>query len=532
MEKIHPAIFVYILIVAVYSAIFLVSPLLGPTDDFVFLKTLQINKSLFYYSPDFPYYDSMATGRFTPLSDLEYNAVALFSNHPRAYFFFHAVQFILFAVFLWIVVRWSGLSRWRTLCTSIFLFLLPAFTISWFRLQLTDRNVIFYALLFIFFYSLFLNRQTIPLLLATLVAANATIYYKETAFILIGGVSIARIFLFWKGGTAREKALDTLLLASSITYLVFYKFLVLPYADLGLITHQSFNLLVFAKNLINYATFSDPFLFFAILPLGLHRIYRIALKHDSPHPLYDALLFAALCFMIAYLALGFYGPQYLLGAYAFAIPSAAFFISRMQAKKIIAPVILVLLIFAVNVIPAGAHYLTYNKYLPLNFNNMLDTLIPLIKESKNKPVSIFIDSVLDANTGGLGTYSIMAQFLEFRGLTNKDFDLRSATPRSTRFSSLKFDLHYSVFSPGLEKCQTGDILLLVPQAHVEYTQAVLDDLLKRYRLVWRSTSPYFVPLVTAKTLVKNVLANSPLSSLLVQDKNSFQYVDYYILQKK
>ena len=102
-------------------------------------------------------------------------------------------------------------------------------------------------------------------------------------------------------------------------------------------------------------------------------------------------------------------------------------------KKIIAPVILVLLIFAVNVIPAGAHYLTYNKYLPLNFNNMLDTLIPLIKESKNKPVSIFIDSVLDANTGGLGTYSIMAQFLEFRGLTNKDFDLRSATPPLNSF---------------------------------------------------------------------------------------------------
>ena len=54
MEKIHPAIFVYILIVAVYSAIFLVSPLLGPTDDFVFLKTLQINKSLFTIRQIFP----------------------------------------------------------------------------------------------------------------------------------------------------------------------------------------------------------------------------------------------------------------------------------------------------------------------------------------------------------------------------------------------------------------------------------------------------------------------------------------------
>lgn len=532
-HKRHLAFGIFLFFLTVYTLVFLASPLLGPTDDFVFLRTLQSGKPLIYNSPDFPYYDSIQNGRFSPLASLEYNLMGYISRSPLAYFFFHAVQFVFLTIILFRVLLSTRLPSKIAYLFSTYLFLLPGFTITWFRLQLTERNVLFFGLFFTLVYSLYQKKKTLPLIAAALLLANICIYYKETAFLMVGGFAFASIALTWRTSSIRDKILAWGLLVSSAMYLVLYKLLILPKTDLAFFSfHQnSERLVAIIKNLFNFTTFSDPLLFFGLLPLVLYRLYQILLKKESSHELYDPLLFGSACFVGGYLLLGFYGPYYVVPAYAFAIPGIAYFAKRIPRNILVIPLSIIGCISLLNTIPAGIHYITYNKYLPINFNKTLDFLSQRIALEKKKPLSLFIDSV-PMEKGGRGTYGILAEFLEFRGFSNKEFDLKSIEKRSTTDHGMKFRQPYSVFSPGVETMSKGDLLILTPQTWKQYSTDDFSEFRRDYVLLFRTHSPLFYPLLTAKTLLKNYIAHTDKATSLVNNQNILEQVDYYVYEKK
>lgn len=146
--------------------------------------------------------------------------------------------------------------------------------------------------------------------------------------------------------------------------------------------------------------------------------------------------------------------------------------------------------------------------------------------------AISLGAPLGSRDGGLGTYAIFAEFMHHRGYSEKDFDLKSTEKRSSSYDAFKFQQLFTVFSPGVEQIQKGDLRLILPQAWKDYSKEDFAAFDRDYSLLYRTHSPFFFPLFTAKTLLKGHLANRESSSGLVRNPNTLQLVDYYVYEKK
>ncbi|MCX6702401.1 MAG: hypothetical protein NTW60_00840, partial [Candidatus Wolfebacteria bacterium] len=165
-----------------------------------------------------------------------------------------------------------------------------------------------------------------------------------------------------------------------------------------------------------------------LIPFVLYRTFLIVSKKEEAIPLFDSMLWGATAYAAALIALNMYGTYYLLPAYAFAIPAIIYFFKRGGFSgyfwKIIFALTAFIMIF--NALPAGLYYLTYNKYLPINFNNTLDFLIKDMKERYpgGKP-TVFLDG--SDLIGGRGTYFIFSEFMNYKGFDYSKFDMKSNT---------------------------------------------------------------------------------------------------------
>ena len=528
------------LFIAGYAFIFLINPQLGPTDDFVFLRTLQSGKPLLYYSQNFPYYDWLGFGRFSILTSMEYNLVGLFSNSVFWYFFYHAVQFIIFALILVKLLTRLFQNKTVVYVSSILVFLMPAFAISWFRLQLPERNVIFLLALLLLIYQIFLEKQKVIYLAAGILLANLTIYYKEISFIIIGAFAFSHLILAWKKSTIKNKVFDFLLLLSSAVYLILYYFLIYLHSTPLLLKAKPHNqLIAFFKNIINYAFFSDPILI-VFIPLGLYRLYKIFIKKEAANPFFDSLIAGALAYAVSLFALNMYGPYYLLPIYIVAVPALIYYLKDYLSKNVVWKLLfgLMALMMIFNAVPSGIHYLTFNKYLPINFNKTLDFLIRDIKiKHSNDQANIFLDGVDLA--AGRGTYFIFGEFLEYKGLGLTRFNLRSNvfTEHPEPLIS-KISPPSTVFNSDVpSEIKSGDYLVIPPQANTKnITNGYLNLLKNDYKLVFQTKSPLAFPNLNLKILIKYLiskrLSQNQKASGLITNENLVERSDYYVFVKK
>lgn len=533
----------FVFFIAVYAIVILISPALGPTDDFIFLRTLQSGKPILYYGADFPYYDTAGLGRFTPLGAMEYNFFGLFSDSPSPfwYFFFHAVQFVIFIVlFLKLLGKVSSSKLLNYLITLLLIFL-PAFTIPFFRLQMSERNVIFFFAAFLLCYLAYLKNQKTTYLILSLLFVNLAIYYKETAFIVVGAFAFSELLLFWKKTELKTKFFNALLFLSSLLYLAAYYFYVYP--KLGESTYLSgiYNkYLVLAKNVFNYAFFSDPIIILLLLPLTAWRLYKVFIKREEPRPFYDSLLAGGSMYALAFFTLNIYSPYYLLPAYIFAIPAIIYFFQLPETKTILwkSALFLTALILVFNTIPTGFHYLTYYKYLPVNFNKTLNFLIQDINfQHSNERANVFLDGV-DRGTGR-GTYFVLADFLLYKGLPEERFDLKSnvLTENASPLVS-KIQLPFTIFrSDEPDEIKSGDYLIVLPQsAKINPSRNYVESLKKDYDLVFQTKSPFAFPNINLKTLVKEFLSKrmsqSQKSEGVLINENLMNWPNYYVFVRK
>ncbi|MDI6717464.1 MAG: hypothetical protein QMD86_00200 [Patescibacteria group bacterium] len=528
----------FLVFVCAYVILLLISPQLAPTDDFIFLRTLQSGKPILYYSSDFPYYDAATMGRFTPLAAMEYNLFGIFSKSPDPfwYYFYHAIQLVILSILIVKILSLFTKNKLLIYSASVLLFLTPGFAISWFRMQMNERNVIFFLTIFLFFYLNYIKNKKITFILLSLIFVNLAIYYKETAFIAIGAFAFFHLIFSIKAADLKLKIFDGLLLLSSLIYLIFYYFYTYINRGANIYGNTSFDWIVSVKNILNYALFSDPLLILVLLPLALWRLFKIIFKKERVEPVMDSLLISAFFYVAAFFALNMYGPYYLLPAYVLTLPVLIYFFNQYQLSinfwKFFGGI--TALLFIINVIPSGLHYLTYYKYLPINFNNSIDFIIRDINsKNSSKQANIFMGGV-DRGTGR-GTYFVLAEFLRFKGLSDNQFDLKSNVRTETPLPLIsKITVPFTVFkNDNIDEIKSGDYLVILPQStKVNVTDEYLNLLNQNYTLIFQTKSTFAFPQFNLKTLAKYLISKNVKENKVIVNENLMEWPDYYVFVRK
>jgi len=537
--------FIYVVVLISHAA-------LGPTDDFVFLRTLQQGKPLLYYSSSFPYYDMYKIGRFSPLTAMEYNLVGLFSRSPDPawYYAIHAIQLLAFLVLMVALLRSLKLSyRWSCLIAAL-LTLLPGFTFTWFRLQMTEHDVLIAFLVFLLAYLAEREKHRLSTFLVTLTAANIALYYKETAFIAIGAFALAHQLLSRPPERLNLRRLDLLLIVSVLFYLFLYAVLILPGG--GILSYgkdaQSFLAVTF-KNFLNYTFVSDSFLMLVIVPLALWRFIVLLRRRAEPEPIADALLFASVAYIAGFALLRFSSVYYFLPLYALALPAAFWLLRQKQYRKRGWKILIAVTIFctAVNTIPLGLHQLTYYKYQSVNFNRALDTIIA---DARTRPAHARANIFLAGLNRGSGnwTYFIVSEFLQAKGLRADQFDLRAEIEdeRKPKEQPLplavpKITLPYTVFQgDGPSQPTSGDYLIVGPLSNDPGRNSIshtyLQSLETDYRLLYASRSRFELPQATLKEVGRLLVSSgaTPDQHFLGISRKppNWDSPDYYVFIKR
>lgn len=544
------AVITFICFILSFASILIINPQFAPTDDFVFWRTLQKGHFLNYYSDSFPYFPTIKYGRFTPLVATEYNLASYFSAEPFSYYATHAIQFILFAFFFAKLLSLFIPNRKWVYAVLSLLALSSGFTFVWFRMQMNERNVLFFSIIFILLYINYLNKKEKIDIFLGLVLANIIIYYKETAFILIGAFAFFHLILAFKKSSFAGKLYDFLLMLSSGIYLLIYGILVLPYG--GVFTHGKTDrpLMPLIKGILNETFVSDPFIMFIVLPFTLYRAYLIIRKKSKPEPLYDSLLVAGSFYVFSYFILNLSTVYYFLPVYAFALPAIFHFFIKSEYKKRLWRnlVYIVIFITLTNSVPLGMHYLTFFKYQAINFDKTFSFLTEQAKNGiPHKRPNFYFDGVYKGGNNW-GTF-LFSEYLLYKGATPEDFDIRS------NFESLKgvpkdnplplpmphISLPYTIFQQdGVTSIESGDYLIVTPQSidptknpgNEEYLKSLDND----YELVFKTNSRFEFPFLTLKEMGRYLLSigASPEDHFLTisRKRPNFESPDYYVYIKK
>lgn len=549
-----------VFLAASYFILMLIGAELGPRDEYNFLPTLQSGLSLpSMFDERYPYTDINALGRFMPMAMQEFNLVGYLSNEPFWYFFAIGIELVVFIMIFNVYIKEYVTDKFVRYLALIAVLLSPGFVTAFFEIPSQERQVVVLLLAFLLCYTAFIrNRQPIAFF-ASLLFANLAIYYKEPVFAAIAAFAFSHMILTWRERNLWSKVLDGLLIACAAVFLALYVILVIPKQGVSYIYSTENPLIVLVRNVANYAFFSDPIPLLLLCPLAGWRMYVLIKGKAAPHPIMDPLGFAGAAYVGVYLVLNIYGPYFLFPAWIMAIPPLLYFYLQSRPVKVFwrAAFFITVLVFVVNTLPFSAYVLTYDKYLPVNFNRTADFLVADIKHRyPGKRANIFLDSI--DRDGGRATYFILGEYLKFKGLTIGDFDMRSVdkyeTSRPSQLKPSPFDRQedidrivehygyqnrqfpYTLMQPGgVSEIKKGDYLVVTPENPNNIDNEYIAALEGEYDLLFATKSPFAIPSMNAKAVVKMLVASllgKEESTRFMHTRNIMKWPDYYVLIKK
>ncbi len=501
------------LFVLAYAVVLLISPRIGPIDEFVFLSTLQVGRALPVYGRDFPFYDDFLWGRFVPVGGQEYNLVALISATPAAYYLFNAIQLVGVVLLYYRCLRVATQDRRLILAAMTLLLLTPAFATCWSCLLSGEKGATFYLVIFLFCHLRVQQTGSILAAVAALISANLALYYKEPVFLAIGGYAAGNLVLGWKDSSRRTRLVNGLVLLSCLTYLVFYAVLILPHrgeASYGWSPLPSGVKLL--KNAFSYAAFSDPVVLLLAFPLAMWRVIRIVRHGEKGHPVFDPLLLGGCLYAGAFFVLNLYSPYYFLPAYIFIIPPLLhFFLTTSLPDRIGWRVLATLaaLVMVFNSIPTALHALSFNKHLPLNYGKTIDFLAADIRaRDEGHRRRIFVDGV--PRSRDKDVFFVYGEFLQYKGLRLSEFDLESRMvsdrPSGVVYLRDRYLAPYGAYGPGpAPEPKSGDYVVVSPDSLLDVTPAYLRGLESDHRLVFATRSPWGIPRLDLKSVARRLL---------------------------
>lgn len=530
-------IFLPISILILVLTVFIYFGVLGPNESVFTLFQLVTNDPL-----ECNYNSGTFYGRFSPascyLSQLSYN----YFKSIRFIFFVNLVEFIIFGIFLY-----KFLPKKISLIFLIILFLIifcPAFTINFFDIRTIEDELVVVIILFIISWIKFIRTEKWIYGISFLIILNIFIYSKEIAFISCS------IFLLSYTFVAKSNKLKIIIYIGLISILIFIvQYIYIVYGKQTLIyaipQTRNFDLLItYIKVFINYSLFSDPIIWLMLIPFGILRVFKILINH-SKVCIADQCLFAGCAYSISYLAIGVYGPYYLLPAYIFAIPTLYKLIKFYSNNKLI--VIFIIILSLLNSIPYSLYSINYNLINNLNFDKLINYLTNELNKRETRS-SIFIGEEFQSRS--FGNYWLIAGFLYFKGIGPDKFDLKmgqdiinnEGTPLfvnrifnpEIKYDKFKSSIHnykyypFTVFDQTERNSQTikGDLVIIGPFSgnSLKFSKWFnKDDYIEI-----KFSNGFLMQDLTLKNKIKSL----NLNSIYIQDNEIRKHPHYFVYIKK
>ena len=530
--------YLFLSVAILYGILIVYNANLSVIDDHTLLNTILKGEKI-------PLFIIPEIGRFFPLAGFELNIISLFSLSPTAFYIFNSFQFIVLVfLFYKMIYKIGGKDRINlSILTILILILTPGFVTAWLRLFVPERNVLFFLTIFLFFFLKYQETSKIQYAIYAVLSANIALYYKEPVFIMLGSFAFFYLLFGWRENNIQQKILNFLLIVSSLIFFLLYFFIV--YLNRGDVLYGKTNInyfIQFFKIAFNYAL-SDPVLILIVLPLAIYRTYVI-IKSRKAQPLYDSLLFSSVIYVLIFFKLNIFSYHYLLPAYIFGIFGSFYYIvNEGLYKKLIIKLLLFLsLIFLVfSSLPNSLHLISHYKNVPNNYQKTLDFLRNYISAEYNKGyrTSIFLDGV-NRNTG-VEIYHSFIKFLEYKGLTPVQFDMKTNEDDNNILAFVKRDKNspYTVEKQAnSSQLMCGDLVIVSPYTtkYIDLKKSEINKMNKDFDLLFKTNSFMEIPNLGIKSLVKYLFIKKRYledKSGAILFKNIFGLpLDFYVFKMK
>lgn len=485
--------FFFWIIITIFAGIVAHNPAFGIIDDHGLTENLLINKNV-------PLFILKEIGRFFPLNGQELNILSfIFFTSSQVFYTFNAmclfiVAYCLSSTFHILFSPYFKNPKIISYLSTLLIIITPGFCVSWLRLFIPERME--FVFLSIFFYSYILvytkSTQYIKTFSFLCIASSLiTLFYKETAIVLLGGFSFFHI-IFCLLHKKRPFNIDFFILFNTCVWIGVYYYCVLSQKDsTHLYNDTTYNYtLVILRNITNYLI-NDPFLTFGIVSILFIRLYNIYHKKENIIPLLDSMICASVVFIISYLILGISDLHYSLPTYIFAIPTFIIF-----TKKYLHSILMKISIFLIsitwffNVLPMSVYYSFFYKVTPTNFQTSLT----------------FLDNYHNSNTSsnkiillGVDPYRLAEVYVSF-----------------SKWIAYK-NLNYTIIKDQSYVPAKGDLIIITPYIGTSFTQKDFETYQKQYKLIHISNFGVNIPLLSLRTIARWIGAK------IIQDRSDFSF---------
>lgn len=496
--------------VALYAFLVAYNGAFSVIDDHTIVSTLFAGK-------DIPLFIIPDIGRFFPLDGQELNILsAVFGIKASVFYIFNALCVFVVIVCLYYALRVflqeifyreflassypSPLQIKIVYIILLLLLLSPAFSTSWLRLFVPERMEFVFLSIFLMCYAYVLgHKQAAFALVCGVISVNIALYYKETAFAMIGAFAFVMLVCGRKNFSTQLRLFNVLLLLSAIIWFVVYYFVVIANKQSdGRYGETPYNALLMVGKVFFTGLMNEPFLYGIIFVALIYRIYVVFVKKAAFNPLLDACIVASSVLLLEYIVLRLSSLHYPLPAYLFGLVVMGYCFIRWGQQKV-GKILLWFLgvIFVSNTLFVFIHFFAHYKFVPVNFQSTLNFVTQYTQQ--NPHTNIYLEGVDRASN--VEVYHSFGEWLLYFGAL--DFDLLSDRAVDERFfREENANAKWSIFKNNeVVPKKSGDIVIVTP-----YAAGGLDmDSLRQYELLFVADYGYNVPLLGIKSFLKNVL---------------------------
>jgi len=281
-------------------------------EDLVGLDLSTVTARRFVAVPIWP-----ATGRFFPLALQEYNVLGLFGRCALVYHGFSILELIVLLICCLRILE--DVPGWLRCCAVMFVLVLPSFVVAFFGIVYPERDMIVWLGLWIVSLTSFERTGSRLAFCGAVIAAQCAVYYKEPAFILIGGYAVARLAidafrdreLIRRRGYARfatAHVLELAHLAITVVFVAIYALMI------GRHVTSTYASAASAPNAMRNALttyIGSDWVLDALAVVLIGRLAYAASGRRALDPLWDALAIGALAYALAFVKLGLSREYYL-----------------------------------------------------------------------------------------------------------------------------------------------------------------------------------------------------------------------------
>jgi hypothetical protein len=383
-------------------------------EDLIGLDYAQLTARPFVGMPIWP-----ESGRFFPLALQEYNFLSLLKRSAAVYHAFSVVELVVVLLCIdHITAEMPRPLRWFVMAVVM---TLPSVAYSFFGLIVPERDMLFWIAVWIVCLRSWSRNHGVASICGALAAAQFILYYKETAFLLVGGFAAARLLLsLWRegrlpargqrGAFAKSHAMELGHLLLCAVFLAIYVVAIVPHIQASYSTSAG-GVKAVVSTLSSYAR-SDLLLDAFVVALAW-RVMTLVGARRRVDLLWEPLALGALAYALAYVKLGMVRDYYMAPAdfiAALYVARVAYESLRVE-RRVVVGTVLVLgwLALAWNVSDAARYLLVRKQYVDANVQ-----LVNVVKEYASShaasPVTLFFPQI--------GGFQVMefAAFLRYKGL--------------------------------------------------------------------------------------------------------------------